>query len=101
MRLLNTALKRRLLKQWGCGSMKVYWKVKTSHERKDSDMASLYGSASRFFVTAAEAERRCQELNEADNQVEWLRGTFVFEQRFVRGGVAEDADAQWLVEQLA
>lgn len=77
--------------------MKVYWKVRTAHERKDSDLAALYGGL-RYFKTAAEAEHRCQELNEAHDQQVHLRGTFYFKEMFVRGGVSEDADAQAWVD---
>ena len=70
-----------------------YWKVRTSYERKGADLVALYGHA-RYFKTASEAEYRCRELNEAKGQSPELIGTYFFEERFIRGGVYEDEEAQ-------
>ena len=73
--------------------MKSYWKVRTPHERRDSDLAALYGGK-RYFKTAIEAEYRCQELNDAHDQKPELLGTFNFQERFYFAGVPEDKGAE-------
>ena len=74
--------------------MDRYWKVKNPYEKAYlGDLGKLYGHV-RYFKTAAEAEHRCQELNEAHDQELPLRGTFSFIERFIYGGVPEDQEAK-------
>lgn len=77
-----------------------YWKIVTPHERADSDLDALYG-VRRYFLDKAKAAQRCQELNEAKDQLEELKGSFSFLKRMIKFGHFQDEAAkEELLEQV-